>query len=99
MIQNGGQMFRFISAAPQTNTSLDAVSRHIANSFRSLSKREIAALRPLSIKLVAYNGGSINPVIRQMKGTDNPRALFKLLNGLSGEDLPEPGTRVKIVSD
>lgn len=98
VISNGSQLYRFITAAPQTNTSLDAVSRQIANSFRALSEREIANLKPLTIKVIPYGGQPIETFYRKMKGTDKPEALFRLLNGLSASDSLVAGQRVKIVT-
>ena len=100
VIKNGSQLYRFISAAPQTNTNLDAVSRQISASFRLLKKSEIAALQPLKIKVhTVKSGQSERWLASKMKGVNNPQKLFRLINGLKDGDEVKPGMKVKIVTD
>ena len=100
VIRNESQVFRFITAAPQTNTNLDAVSRQITGSFRTLSKREIAELKPLTIRVItARAGDSQTRLASRMQGTNKQLELFRLLNGLSPNDTISPGAKLKIVSN
>lgn len=99
VIRNDDQVFRFITAAPQTNTNLDAVSRQITGSFRTLSEREVDALKPLRVKIVKASAGDTQTrLAARMEGTDRQLALFRLLNGLTAEDKIIPGMGLKIVS-
>ena len=99
IIRNGTQLYRFITAAPQTNTNLDAVSRRVTNSFRLLTKTEIAKLKPLEIKTATVGTrDTVASMSSRMKGTDEPENLFRLINGLGPVDRLTPGQRVKIVS-
>ncbi|MEM9279448.1 MAG: M48 family metalloprotease [Pseudomonadota bacterium] len=100
VIRNGSQVYRFITAAPQTNTNLDAVSRQIAGSFRTLKNAEVARLKPLEVKVVTVRSNdTVRSVSSRMKGTDERERLFRLLNGLGENDLLTAGQKVKIVSD
>ncbi|MDJ0612361.1 MAG: M48 family metalloprotease [Rhizobiaceae bacterium] len=99
VVRDDSQVFRFITAAPQTNTNLDAVSRQITGSFRTLSEREVAQLKPLRVKVVqAQAGDTQTRIASRMQGTNKQLALFRLINGLSSDDVVQPGMRVKIVT-
>ncbi|MEM7290190.1 MAG: M48 family metalloprotease [Pseudomonadota bacterium] len=99
VIKNGSQLYRFVTAAPQTSTNLDAVSRQLTGSFRVLSDREIKALKPLAIRIVKYDGRSESALMSRMRGTNNKRKMFKLLNGLQEDAVLQPGQRVKIIAE
>ena len=100
VIRNGSQAYRFITAAPQTNTNIDAVSRRITESFRVLTKQEIANLKPLSIKIITVSAGaSEQSLISQMRGASKPAELFRILNGLKSGEVITQGQKVKIVTD
>ena len=100
VIQNKQEVYRFITAAPVTNTNLDAVSRNVTSSFKLLSPADIASLKPLRVKVVATNSGaSERSIVARMRGVNNPQALFRLINGIEGENVFVPGQRYKIVTD
>lgn len=99
VIRNDNQVFRFITAAPQTNTNLDAVSRQITGSFRTLSEQEVARLKPLRIKVIkARDGDTQTRLAARMEGTNKQLALFRLLNGLNADDSISSGMNLKIVT-
>lgn len=99
VIRNSGTVYRFITAGPQTNTNLDAVSRRITESFKVLSRSEIAALKPHAIDIVTVGAGeSESALVAKMNGVSNPRQLFRLLNGLRSGDTIKVGDKVKIVT-
>ena len=101
VVRNGSQLYRFITAAPQTNTNLDAVSRQITGTFRSLSKREIAALKPLTVRIVTVaNGQTTRDMVGRMKLSPKlADSYFRLLNGLNANEEVTAGQRVKIIAD
>lgn len=100
VIRDGRQVYRFITAAPQTNTNLDAVSRAITGSFKVLSDAEIASLKPLLVKVVTVESGQTeNALVSQMRGVSKPRTLFRLINGLTSGQRLSPGDKVKIITD
>ncbi|MEX2319063.1 MAG: metalloprotease, partial [Bauldia sp.] len=70
------------------------------DSFQTLSSREVAALNSLRVRVVEARGGdSEASLVRQMRGVDRPRDLFRALNGLSAGARLAPGTTFKIVTD
>ena len=100
VIRNDTQVYRFITAAPQTNTNIDAVSRRITESFRVLSEQEIAGLKPLILRIATVGANqSEQTFANKMKGSSNPAQLFRLLNGLMLGETVSPGMKVKIVTD
>ena len=100
IIRNEGQVYRFITAAPQTNTNLDAVSRAITGTFRFLSKREIASLKPLTLRIVkAKRSDTEAKLVSRMQGSGKKDALFRLINGLQEGETIKPGQMVKLVVD
>ena len=100
VLRSGSQVYRFITAAPQTSTTLDSVSDSIAHSFRKLNKAQKAAIKPLAIKVVtAKRGQGVSYFTRRMKGQSNPEKLLRILNGLGSNDAIEPGQQIKLVVD
>ncbi len=100
LILSQNQLNRFITAAPQTNTNLDAVSRRISESFRLLSRAEIAKLKPLQVSVrTVSNGDTVRSLSGKMKGSDSPEALFRLINGLGQADQISAGQKIKIILD
>lgn len=99
IIRNGSQLYRFITAAPQTNTSLDAVSRQITGSFRALSDAEIAQLKPLTVEVVTARRATEDSMVARMKGSTDPRRLFRMINGLSDQDVIVIGQKYKIITE
>jgi len=100
ILRNGDQVYRFITAAPQTNTNLDAVSRSITNSFKLLSASDIANLKPLRMKVIQSSAGQgEGAVVAKMRGVSKPAELFRLLNGLDAANPFIPGGSYKIITD
>lgn len=101
VIQAGGAAtYRFIFANEVRNDAFRQAAQETVDSFRTLSDREVSALRVLRIKVVEVGpGDSEAALVRQMRGVDRPRELFRALNGLSGGARIEPGMKVKIVTD
>lgn len=100
VIRNGSQLYRFITAAPQTNTNLDAVSRQITNSFRLLSDRELAELKPLQLEIVEVKAGDTEAsLVGKMQGIERSMQLFRLINDLKAGDILSPGSKVKLVTN
>ncbi|MCB1464551.1 MAG: M48 family metalloprotease [Nitratireductor sp.] len=94
------QVYRFITAAPAGQGMIAGVSDAITDTFRQLNDTERKALAPLRLHVVTVGQGeSLGQLAARMKGTDEPLKLLRLLNGLGPADLPEPGSKVKIVSD
>ncbi|MBL4599250.1 MAG: M48 family metalloprotease [Rhizobiaceae bacterium] len=100
VIRNGEQLYRFITAAPQSNLQVSAVSEKITGSLHVLSEREIGALSPLRIKIVtASKRDTLGSLAKQMRGVGNRVKLFKVLNSLSAGAKVQAGQQYKIVTD
>jgi len=102
VIQAGGTAtYRFIFANETRNQAFRQAAQETVDSFKTLSSSEVAALNSLRIRVVEARGGdSEASLVRQMRGVDRPRDLFRALNGLStGGGRIEPGMTFKIVTD
>ena len=100
VIRAGGQVYRLLTAAPVASTALDAVARSVGGSFRVLSERERASLKPLRIKVVTVGRrDTVESLASRMAGVDRQQELFRVLNALGPTDTLAPGDKVKIVTD
>ena len=99
----GGQaIYRFMFVTRPGDTGRFSVPfRRTTFSFRSLSAAEAGALRPFRIRLVRVRqGDTVASLARRMADHDGFAAeRFRVLNGLSGNQQPRPGTLVKIVTE
>jgi predicted Zn-dependent protease len=100
VIRAGGQVYRLLTAAPLSSAQLVPVADSVAGSFRVLSDRERAALRPLRIRVVTVGAGdTVASMAGRMVGVDRPQELFRIINGLAPGASLSAGSRVKIISD
>lgn len=100
VIRAGGQVYRLLTAAPVASMALDSVARSVGESFRVLSSREKASLKPLHIRVVTVGrGDSVASLAGRMAGVDRQQELFRVLNALGPTDTVAPGDKVKIVTD
>jgi len=99
------RVYRFLTAAPKNIVEKDSgllsrLSSSVADSFKLLSKSEIAALKPLRLKVVRVGQGeTVASMAAKMRDIDESEALFRLLNGLSDTARLSEGARVKIISE
>nr|WP_139112573.1 M48 family metalloprotease [Hoeflea olei] len=94
------RIYRFLTAAPQGSTELEATAAVVRASFEKMSAAEIAALKPLRIRIVTVGAGdTIASLSARMRGVERKVDLFRLLNALSPGEALVPGQRVKIVTD
>ncbi len=100
VIRDGNQLYRFVTAAPQTNTQIDLVSSNITSSFRKLGALEIASLKPLQVKVVkALPGQGRKYLASRMRGVDGKADLLEIINSLPKDAAIKPGDQVKLISD
>jgi len=113
VIRVGSQLYRFIAASAQSDQSdqsgrintqlknvLRTISSTVTDSFRKLSKKELAKLSPLRLKTVEYKAGDrLSTYVNQMRSGGNTLKLLRILNGLAPGEIPPAGYRLKIVSD
>jgi predicted Zn-dependent protease len=95
-----GATYRFIFANEAKTSGFDTAASATVKSFRRLDQRELAALKPLRIKVITTVAGDTEESLaRKMRGVDRPRELFRALNNVDAGTQFVPGTRVKIVAE
>lgn len=100
VIRLNKQIFRFLTAVPKDSPALEQVSSILKASFRTMTAREIAALKPLRVRIVTVGRrDSLSTLAGRMMGTDRKLDLFKLINALPAGATISPGQRVKIISE
>ncbi len=100
VIRVDSRIYRVLTAAPTGSSRLEPTARDVRSSFRKMSASEIAALKPLRIKIVKVKpGDTVTSLASQMRGTNRRLELFQMLNALPAGSTPAVGTEVKIVSD
>lgn len=94
-----GGVARLIFAAKPAARELDRVFREMAGTFRRMSTPELAAIKPLRLRIVAVlPGDTPEKLAKRMAVVDHPLERFLVLNGLAAGHALKPGDRVKIVT-
>ena len=100
MIRAGGQVYRLLTAAPTASDQLDATAQTVGGSFKLLSAREKASLKPLRIRVVTVKPGqTVGSISASMVGVDRKLELFRVLNALAPGATVSAGDKVKIITD
>jgi predicted Zn-dependent protease len=100
VIRNNSQIFRFLTAVPKGNATLEQTADVLRASFRRMTPQEAATLKPLRIRVVTVRPGeNVTTLAARMMGTDRKLDLFKLINALPAGASVSPGDRVKIISE
>ena len=100
VVRKGRTVFRFIFAAQEQVSVLDAALGETMASFRRLTPEESARLRPLRLRIARVKpGDTVERLAEQMSGVERKGDLFRVLNGLGGGEQPEVGRAVKLVTD
>ncbi len=92
----GGQAYHFVMIAPPQGASARALAA-LFGSFRLMTPAEAARLRPHFVRVVATRPGETLATIARAMASDDPRALFLLLNGRTADQPIRPGEPVKLV--
>lgn len=99
VVRAGGQVYRFLTAAPAGSAALETTAASVTGSFHELTDSEKAALKPLRIRVIKVQPGEgIAELANQMQGTNRKLELFRVLNALPMGQSPSVGDRVKIVA-
>ena len=100
VIRVNNRIYRVLTAAPTGSVRLEPTAWAVRSSFGKMSPSEIAALKPLCVKIVKVRpGDTITSLASRMRDTNRRLELFQLLNALHSGSTPSVGTEVKIVSD
>lgn len=98
VVETKKRFYRFILAAPLAANGVKETGRQIWSSFRTLSKPEIASLRPLRVKVVTVGANdTVATLARQMADVGEGQRLFRALNELGENQQPKSGSLVKVV--
>jgi len=91
--------FRFIVAAPKSNSPVRSVADEIAGSFRQMTDKERQNIQPQKIKTITVGAtDTIAILASKMRGVSRKVQLFRALNGMNSGEQVVAGTRVKIVT-
>jgi predicted Zn-dependent protease len=91
---------RLIFATKPGSRDLDRAFRELADTFRPMSAAEVAAAKPLRLRVVTVQPGETPAKLaRRMAAVDRPLERFLVLNGLAAGQALKPGDRVKLITD
>lgn len=100
VVRVGGQIYRILTAAPLGSDALTSTADTLRTSFRRLTSAEAASLKPLRIRVVEVGrNDSLATLAARMQGTQQKAALFRLINALPDGVEPQPGDRVKLITE
>src|SRR5690606_21828214 len=94
------QIYRFLTAVPKGSADLAPTAAVLKSSFRRLTSQEVAALKPLRVRVVtAKPGDTVATLAARMMGTSRKLDLFRLINALSASSTVRPGDKMKIIGE
>jgi len=98
-LMDGKRVYRFLSAAPKGGADPAALNMAAAKTFRLLSPAEKAAVKPPRLRIAIVKSGDTVASLAAMQplGNDRGADLFRILNGLSANQAPQPGDKVKLI--
>jgi predicted Zn-dependent protease len=98
-IRFAGEICRLIFATRRIERDTDRLFRMSIGTLRRMNSSEIAAAKPLRVKIVVVQqGDTAERFASQMPNADSPLDQFLLLNNLMREQALMPGDRVKIIT-
>ena len=98
-VRYGSDVYRFIFAARNLTAENDRAFRESVSTFRRMSLKESAGVKPLHIRVVTVKAGDTIDKLANRMATDHKLNRFLLLNGFSANDTLKPGEKVKIVME
>ncbi|MGB0681267.1 MAG: M48 family metalloprotease [Magnetovibrionaceae bacterium] len=98
--QANDRLFRLLFLTPPDRTKdLTTDLQRMTYSFRLLSDREAAEIKPLRIRIhKVRQGETVRSIAEKMPFPTRREERFRVLNGFGPEDQINPGQRVKIVT-
>ena len=98
VVRFGSDVYRFIYAAKHMTPKIDASFKQSIDTFRRMSLREAAEVKPSHLKIVSVGpNDTVATLARRMMVADHKAERFRVLNGLGPKDQVKPGSKVKIV--
>ena len=102
LIRTEKRVYRFIFATAAPTPAFEVAFNETVRSFRVLSAEEVAALKPLRVRIVrAGPTDTVDGLAGRMQGAEPALRLelFMVLNGLADPAELKPGALVKIVGE
>ena len=94
VVRFGSDVYRFIYAAKHMTPQIDASFKQSIDTFRRMSLREAAEVKPLRLKIVNVGPhDTVARLARRMAVADRSVARFRVLNGLGPKERVKPGER------
>jgi predicted Zn-dependent protease len=91
---------RLIFASRPGARDLDRAFRELADTFLPMSAAEVAAAKPLRVRVVTVQPGETPAKLaRRMAAVDRPLERFLVLNGLTPGQALKTGDRVKLITE
>jgi predicted Zn-dependent protease len=98
VVRFGSEVYRFIFATKNRTPETDRTFRESIQTFRRLSLQEIHSTKPLHLKIVkVQSGDTVETLATHMALLDRQVERFRVLNGLSSDELLKAGALVKII--
>ena len=102
LVRHRKTIYRFVFATQKPNAAFDRDFRATLDTFKRLSKDEVAHYKPLKIELVKVREGETQSTYgRRMRGVESADqlAFFRIMNGLMSKDRLKPDDLVKVVTE
>lgn len=97
-VRYGSDVYRFIFAARNLTPAVDRSFMASVETFRRMSLKEVAQIKPLRLKIVTVRpGDTVQSLATRMATPGHRVERFRVLNGLSSTASLTPGEKVKIV--
>jgi len=91
-------IYRFVFATQRASQAARRAFTASVASFRRLTPAEIAAAKPLRLKVVRVaHGDTVEKLARRMAFAERAVERFRVLNGLAADERLKPGELVKLV--
>lgn len=102
LIRTDKRVYRFIFATAAPTPAFETAFNETVRSFRVLSSEEVAALKPLRIRLVRASAtDTVDSLAARMQGVEPALRveLLMVLNALADPAELKPGTLVKVIAE
>jgi predicted Zn-dependent protease len=96
-IRYGSDVYRFIFAARERTAQSDRSFRDSVSTFRRMSLKEAAQVRPLRLSVVTVGAhDTAESMAKRMAVANHALETFRVLNGLTASDKLKAGPKVTI---
>jgi len=94
------RVYRFLFAAREIDAEGERDFERIVGSLRTLSEREVTALKPLKLRIVTVRPGeTVRSLARRMADSGDREERFRIINGLAPGEEVRAGQEVKLIGE